>query len=735
VRTMTYRLVAGWTTLASALVYLDVPLRHAVLVAAMLLLQASLGTAFLIRIIGSGNPSLFLVCGPGLIVGGALSFVAFQLAGRGFTGLAIAAGLGLTGLIHVLPTIRIPRNGATGRVMMVHVAGLTALAMSSEFKWLLAVAAGFFLCGVAITSHRRGASLKSWITLALALVAIVLPPQLRGRWWWLVTDDYMFFQVIADHVTDSGPFADWGFLNFTRYHWLSYGWSGLLDLAAIGPEPLVILTRVMPLAYAAVLGSSLLLITESVARRDPWTPLSFLPAAVLIVMLPLDWTGTSTAGALSVMAALVSMVCVAVDDQSHGLRRILLYVTFGIIAVLTKLPSALMLVPLVIASELTIRSRSRGRPRTSISVAFAVAAAGLIVLLSLPALSNLVGSFTLQWGSQRGDDLREHSLLSSIVIVSGRRSWLFVLVATVWFFYRVRATSAAASNSERMILGLAPLLLVGASFDAIVVGTANTNEYFSHPSYLLAGISVLLFSNSLGGLRNSNSWTRSLLLWGFLAAGAVATGLLLQRVPLPQLPVIAFVRAMLDDPRTIFGILLLAWMIRTSDHKETAVSVPVITMLLLFGLVSVYPSASRTFEQGVRPTPSNIEITSTIGPPDAETIGRWIRRNTSRDDLFGTNYLKNGNDDLGFDYSLAMWSRREFLTYDSFLSFDTTTQVDSSGEIEGFAVSASPESASFLESRGVKWYVVDLATTPRRDWEPYADVAVMTWRLWVLKMR
>ncbi|NBO55919.1 MAG: hypothetical protein EBU84_15335, partial [Actinobacteria bacterium] len=159
--------------------------------------------------------------------------------------------------------------------------------------------------------------------------------------------------------------------------------------------------------------------------------------------------------------------------------------------------------------------------------------------------------------------MREHSLLASIVIVSGRRSWLFVLVATVWLFHRVRATSAAAGDSERMLLGLAPLLLVGASFDAIVVGTANTNEYFSHPSYLLAGVSVLLFANSLGGLRNSNSWTRSLIVWVFFAVGAVASGLLLQRAPLPQLPVIALARAMLDDPRTIFGIMLIAWMIRT----------------------------------------------------------------------------------------------------------------------------------------------------------------------------
>lgn len=735
VRAFVSRLVVGWATLAFALLYLDVPFKHSALVAAMLLSQASIGAAFLVRVVGMSSPSLLLVCGPGLIVGGALSFALFQLGGRGVTGLAIAIGLGFASSVYVLTRVQVPSSGAGGAVMMAHVAGLTALAMSSEFKWLLIVATTLFVVAAALTSKMQKTVVKLWLIFMIGAFVLLLVRQLRGTWWWLVTDDYKFFQVLAEHVTTSGPFADWGFLNFSRYHWLSYGWSGLLDYVAINPDPLVILTRVMPLVYSVALSSSLLLVTESVSRRAPSMSASFLPAAIVIVMLPLDWTGTSTAGAVSVLAALVAVICLVIDFRSQLLRRIAIYVTFGLIAVLTKLPSALMLLPLVVAGEMTVASRGRHRPRHLVVTATAVTAAGLVVLLSLPALSELVGSFTLQWGSQRGDELRNRTLLTSIIIVSSRRSWLFTLVALAWLLHLVRSRSETTSDSERMLLVLVPLLFVGASLDATVVGTANTNEYFSHPSYFLASTAVLVFANALNRSWSTASWIRISGPWAIAATAAIATSLLLQRVPLPGPSAIDIVRGVFDDPRTIFGAVLLTWSIREYDNRSHVATFPIVTMLVLFGLTSISPSVSQLIEKGTRPTLSNLEHISTVGPPDAETIGRWIQNNTSADDLVATNFLKNGNDDLGFDYSLAMWSRREFLTYDSFLSFDATAQVNYSGAIEGFAVSASNESAAFLESQGVKWYVVDLATTSRRSWEPYADIVAMTWRLWVLRMR
>lgn len=163
VRALVNRLVVGWATLALALLFLDVPFKHAVLVAEMLLSQASLGAAFLIRVVGVSSPSLLLICGPGLIVGGALSFALFQLGGRGVTGLAIALGLGVASSVYVLARVQGPNGGA---VVMAHVAGLTALAMSSEFKWLLIVAATLLVVAAAVTSNRQ----KSVVKLRLIFV-------------------------------------------------------------------------------------------------------------------------------------------------------------------------------------------------------------------------------------------------------------------------------------------------------------------------------------------------------------------------------------------------------------------------------------------------------------------------------------------------------------------------------------------------------------------------------------
>lgn len=69
-------------TLTSALIYLEVWLQHAIPAATMLCLQTSLGTALLVHMLGTGSPSLFLVCGPGLVVGGALTFAVFNYSDR-----------------------------------------------------------------------------------------------------------------------------------------------------------------------------------------------------------------------------------------------------------------------------------------------------------------------------------------------------------------------------------------------------------------------------------------------------------------------------------------------------------------------------------------------------------------------------------------------------------------------------------------------------------------------------
>ena len=66
--------------------YLEVPVVNSALFAVAVVLQGALGTVALSRVLGGSATSLLTVLGPGLILGGALAFVSFQVVGRGAQG-------------------------------------------------------------------------------------------------------------------------------------------------------------------------------------------------------------------------------------------------------------------------------------------------------------------------------------------------------------------------------------------------------------------------------------------------------------------------------------------------------------------------------------------------------------------------------------------------------------------------------------------------------------------------
>ncbi|MGA1259691.1 MAG: hypothetical protein ACO309_05695, partial [Ilumatobacteraceae bacterium] len=85
-------LVAGLFVVA--LTYLDVPFWNALLFGPAITLQAAVGGVVLTRLLKGVPGSLLLLLGPGLILGGALSFAIFQLVGRGTLGLVVVVAVG-----------------------------------------------------------------------------------------------------------------------------------------------------------------------------------------------------------------------------------------------------------------------------------------------------------------------------------------------------------------------------------------------------------------------------------------------------------------------------------------------------------------------------------------------------------------------------------------------------------------------------------------------------------------
>ena len=123
-----------------------------------------------------------------------------------------------------------------------------------------------------------------------------------------------------------------------------------------------------------------------------------------------------------------------------------------------------------------------------------------------------------------------------------------------------------------------------------------------------------------------------------------------------------------------------------------------------------------------------------LSDPDRRRALIWMRKNTLRDDVFAQNTsLPN----TGFSSSLVMsvfTRRRAYLEAPSFGSIvndDKVTRLNTSLE---FAITPSVSKLETLKLKKVKWFVVDLANTPLRDWEPWATTRFINEKVAILEL-
>ena len=728
-------LIFLWVALCGALLYLELPALHSLTIASAIVSQASLGAFTLSRLLKWAPLCLLVLCGPGLIVGGALSVAAFQLAGRGVPGLLASWALGVFALISLLRGHSKSDKSEEGWGLISLLLGCAALAMSSEFESLLVAGISLLLSYVILATHRETDICIRAIVVIVAVLLLYLGRAVRGEWWWLVTDDYKLFETMSHHLRTSGPLETWGTVSFLRYHWLSYAWSGLIEFAAFGPETQVVLTRVMPLIYSISLAASILLITRLITGVPSVSPLAMLPACATLSVFRLDWSGTSTAAAMSVLTAAVA-VCAGIADAKLSIsRRLGIYSLLSPVVLLTKMPSFLALIVLLIATEVFSYCNRRSTITQLAVTLTAVTLTGMMTLLSLPMLTERVGGFSIAWGDLRGDELSRRGLATVLITLFARQVWLILAIALVWFLTTRLKPNRLESRASVLLVCLSPLLAVAITFDAIVVGVANTNEYFSGPMYLLVGLNLLTASRVL--LRSSvvNVGAISNLIAGTTVGLSMLVARMVDTAILPELPGSALLRVGLSDPRVIFGLVVVIGLVTRQGVVLRSTELLLTSLFTVFLIVGLGGAASRLINDGVQPVTSDVTLVRLLGAPDGQTVGLWLSNNTHESDLIATNHLRDRAGQLGTDFTLGMWSERPFLVLGPKLGFESLQQSAAITASEDFAVSASGTSAEYLLSQGVDYFVVDLDTTSLRSWEPYADVVAMTWRFWVLKMR
>lgn len=724
--------------IASVLAYLGVGWQHSTLLAIVLVLQAGLGTYLLRCMIKSPTWTLLDLMGPGLIVGGAVSIAMFQMVGRGHVGVLVVALVGILGTAALTKSGTRESNPKSQSLLWLPLLSATAFILSSEFEWLVVPALGLFVSNLVLTQSRSFPKHRIAIVFASLTVLLFTSIRLRTSWWWVITDDYKFFEVLARHITDSGPLKPWGSVSFVSYHWLSYGWSGLLSLTSGSTAPLVTLTRVMPLVYSLALASSLLLIASKLQRNDDLSRGAVTAVWAVLAVTRLDWSGTSTAGVFAVLAAFLGTLTVVLSNDVAEWRRLALYALFGSITLLTKFPSILTFGPVLLAAETHLYRRKHDR--SGLLIPTLVVIGGCILAITAVAPLSLLsgGGFYVATPNPKLGELATRGVFLAFAGVLIRSAWLLIALTVVAITQKgLRSTPEV--ELEDFFLSLMPMFFLGVGFDVLVTGNANTFEYFSVPSYFLASIGLLVFIRRLKESALEKPSAGQLQLFALTLTVLLALQIFVKITNLANWFRFSAIVEAVADYRLHLGILLSMTMIvmMIKRYPLTRNLTPIFALVLVLPSLRVVESTSGQLIQMQRePAATRSALATYLGSSDDEAVGLWIRENTDAGSLIATNsLLKEGPEDaLDDDYSLAMWSDREFLVLGPrFAGAAKSAEYEISLCLR-FGSTPTTKDRGALTDRGVGWFVVDLAVTKHRTWDDYGAVVFKTDTLWVLRL-
>jgi len=720
----------GITTALIALVfmYFAIPVWQAVLLALHLAMQAAIGLTVLSRLLTGISISLLTLWGPGLVLGSALSVLGFQLAGRGFIGEAVVS------IIGVCATVLIIRRQAWSIQILNHwrevfaVLGVVALSLSWEFKELLPIA----VVGLALLYSPRGSGWPRRVVRGLlGLTAIVVTGWVyvqRPENWWYITDDYDFFEVVARHVTDSGPFANWGTVNWGQYHWLSYAWSGLLNELGGRPELFVTLTRVMPFVYTLSLVCSLLYFVQGSSVIPRGIEQSIIPILAIVAVNRMDWSGTSTAGVYAVLAAIIAILPTIVNDPPMLFPRLVVYAVFLSIISFTKFPSVFAACTVIAIAELVLFRKSKRDSRVFGTTSIVLVVGSLFFVLIYP-VGRVIQSFTFAMYNPSLGSIAEIGFIGAIFALVLLKSPILI-----GGLLSLRASDGAreANSHGQFISMLLPLITFGWFADAAVLSHGNSHEYFSGPYYFVASLSLIAVLMSTQPLQahHQKTWvsTGILLIGGYIGAATVAR--------MPALNVRGFdtFRLLLTESVVVQALLISVIFVVLPRVRQFPPASFAVALLIGLTLSTVtYRSGDALAALNSRSTPGAASVKQQKS--ETQVIGEWLRSQTDAKATIATNHLLiPGSQTLSGDYSLAAYSERTFLVLGPRFPGETAASIAAVELSREFAISPTVSNRDQLLGLGVDYFVIDLASTPVRDWGNLASVKFQTISFWILQL-
>ena len=572
--------------------------------------------------------------------------------------------------------------------------------------------------------------------------------------------DFPFFEGLTHSVITWGG-SDWIHLAGTefRYHWLTYAWSGWESKLSLA-EPLVLLTRIMPLT--AVLGICLMTmaIAQSMTRK-----ISASVLALMLVTLGIGIADSAFFGFLIVpgspsqllttvwlmAAAFVLMRYVNGQGKNAGNLMVLAVLAFGSTG--GKISAGVVLMGAILG--VTFVSVLRRTHLTRAILALIITGISTITAFVV-FIAPTTGPLTV---SGNGLDIAP-----GLGILFGLEPAEILSPAPhIWWLIVSVAGFIVLNAKNSGILLIRPFrsnyVAVGAAAGAIAVGSlfsiasfqiGNSHLYFILTAGAIAGPIAAV---GLTQYYFSHRQIAHKLFFPCIAGALLLSGLVLfsgLRIDIPgRLKLDPILYWSVFPIAVLVVTILVLFLITRATHRglsrKTLRSLTALYSVTFLTFMSIWTGLGFGF-WNLHYTLSyerEIEYSSSYGWTNAHAEAlEWLRNSSAPNDLIATNRfcLKEETvpncDSLSFVVS-ALSGRRmlvEGYAYSAGLGVITPWVADRVQASTDFAENPSRESLDSLQFYGVDWVVIDKAFPHSGDWTPYADVVYFNDSVIILKI-
>ena len=547
--------------------------------------------------------------------------------------------------------------------------------------------------------------------------------------WWEYYVDIPHHEALATSVVTWGP-QDSILLagDPIRYHWFVHGWAGAVTQAS-SAEPFVVVTRALPLV--AVIGTVCL--AWAWARRLSDSPAApFL--AVLVTVLAVDvatWRNLNFTDLFAVSPSLgigalwflgAALVFTAyLRGRIAGGLPLLALLAVGCMGGKTSFAAVLGGGVGLAALVSLWLPQFRARAWKALAVV-AVALAGSFAALILGSTGNVrleAGASATVYGVLEDSTWQAIALGTGAVVLVMAAKWagLAALAADRTAPVRPEAWFGAGAALTGLVLmaglghpGASQLYFaVSAGVVTGVVSAWGLAETLGHVAGGWIALAVLVGAGvgwiSSADIPDRYVRTAPYLVW--LVPVALAVVVVLWRL----------LRRALRRPRARAGLLLTAF---------SVVGWCLVSTSVLTGAIDAVDTVRAETRTQVEPN------TSGAWTQSHEDALRWLRENSAQDDVVVTNRQCSAPQLGAVECGRARWfltaalgQRRLYVAGADYAAEQLHPElVDERVErSRRFVDEPTPADAEVLWDAGVRWVVVDLPSTERRDWTPFAEEA------------